>query len=169
LEICAVALFAAANNTVPTLHRLLIDMPLSTLGKAALIGCVIALAILAWAPAHAMTRTSLGGHAEHLVAYLGTAMVVGLTSRTGSQLAVQCLLLIGYAAILECGQLYAAGRHASFQDFGFSAAGVLMGGLVVWTARRWRARSGTTAGAPPIGFVAPGQTGDAAAGASAAD
>ena len=55
--------------------------PLSTLGKAALAGCAVALEILAWAPSQAMTRTSLGGHAERFVAYLGTAMVFGLASR----------------------------------------------------------------------------------------
>lgn len=142
MEVRAVALFAAANNAVTTLHRFLIETPLSTLGKAAVVGCVIALAVLAWAPAHAMTRTSLGGHAEHLVAYLGTAIVLGLTSRATPQLAAQCFLLMGYAAVLESGQIYAPGRHASFQDFAFSAAGVLLGGALVWMARRRWPRSG---------------------------
>jgi VanZ family protein len=138
----AVALSAAANNAVTPLHRFLIETPLSTLGKAALIGCAIALAILAWTPAHAMTRTSLGGHTEHLVAYLGTAMVLGLTSRTAPQLAAQCLLLMGYAAVLESGQVLAPGRHASLRDFAFSAGGVLLGGAVVWMARRCWPRRG---------------------------
>jgi VanZ family protein len=121
---------------VATLHRSWMETPLSTLGKAALAGCVIALAILAWAPAHAMTRTPLGGHAEHFVAYLGTAIVFGLTLRTTQPLAMPCLLLIGYAAIMECGQLHAPGRHASFHDFAFSAGGVLVGGILVWIARQ---------------------------------
>jgi hypothetical protein len=43
------------------------------LWKAVFIVCVIVLAALAWLPAHAMTRTTLGGHAEHLIAYLGAA------------------------------------------------------------------------------------------------
>jgi len=135
LEVRAIALFAASNNAGTTLHRLLIETPLSTLGKAALIGCVIALAVLAWAPAHSMTRTPLGGHAEHLIAWLATAMVMGFTSRTTPRLAAQCLLLMGYAAILEGGQVYAPGRHASVQDFGFSAGGVLIGVALVWIAR----------------------------------
>ena len=142
MEVRAVALFVAANNAVTTLHRFLIETPLSTLGKAAVVGCVIALAILAWTPAHAMTRTSLGGHAEHLVAWLGTALVLGLTSRATPQLAAQCLFLMGYAAVLESGQIYAPGRHASLQDFAFSAAGVLLGGVLVWMARRRWPRSG---------------------------
>lgn len=89
-----------------------------------------------------MTRTPLGGHAEHLVAYVATALVFGLTSRTTAQLAAQCLLLMGYAAVLESGQLYAPGRQACLQDFGFSATGVILGGVAVWFARRFWTRSG---------------------------
>jgi hypothetical protein len=48
---------------------------------------------------------------------------------------VQCLLLIGYAAILEAGQLYATGRQASLQDFASSSSGVLIGAMLVWIAR----------------------------------
>jgi hypothetical protein len=50
--------------------------------RAAFIGCVIALAILAWMPAKAMTRTILGGHVEHFIAYLGTAVL--MACRIGS-------------------------------------------------------------------------------------
>jgi len=141
LDVRAVALSAAANNAVTTVHRLLTGTPLAPLARTALIGCLIALAILAWAPAQAMTRTPLGGHAEHLIAYLGTAMVMGLMSRTAPRLAAQCLVLMGYAAILEAGQLYAPGRHASFQDFGASASGVLLGGALVWIPRTCWTRS----------------------------
>lgn len=112
-------------------------------GRAASIVCVIALAVLAWAPAQAMTRTPLGGHAEHLLAYLGTALVLGLTSRRTPVLATQCLLLTSYAAVLECGQAYAPGRQASFNDFAFSAGGVLLGAALAWVARRCWPRSGT--------------------------
>jgi len=109
--------------------------PLSVLLRAALIGCIIALATLAWLPAKDMTRTTLGGHAEHFIAYLGTAIIMGLTFRKRPRLAVQCVLLIVYAAILEAGQLYSPGRHASFQDLAFSSAGVVFGGLFLWMAR----------------------------------
>jgi VanZ family protein len=54
---------------------------------------------------------------------------------------VQCLLLIGYAAILEAGQFYAIGRQASLQDFAFSSSGVLIGTTVVWMARTCWARA----------------------------
>jgi VanZ family protein len=102
------------------------------------IGCIIALAILAWLPAEALTRTRLGGHAEHFIAYLGTAMVMGLAFQRSPRLAVQCALLIIYAAILEAGQLYSPGRRASFLDLAFSSGGVVVAGLILWMARSRR-------------------------------
>jgi VanZ family protein len=107
----------------------------SALLRAAFIACIIALAILAWLPPEAMTRTRLGGHAEHFIAYLGTATVMGLAFQKSPRLAVQCVVLIAYAAILEAGQSFSPGRHASFQDFAFSSAGVVIGGLCLWIAR----------------------------------
>lgn len=82
-----------------------------------------------------MTRTSVGGNAEYLIAYLGAATVMGFATQTTRRLVVQCLLLIGYAAILEAGQLYAIGRQASLQDFAFSSNGVLIGITSVCIAR----------------------------------
>jgi VanZ family protein len=112
-----------------------IEKPLSVFLHAACIGCIIALATLAWLPATVMRRTILGGHAEHFVAYLGTALLMGLTFQKSPRLPVQCVLLIMYAAALEAGQLYSPGRHASFQDLAFSAAGVVIGGLFLSMAR----------------------------------
>jgi len=114
---------------------LLIEKRLSILRRLAFLGCIIALATLAWLPANTMARTTLGGHVEHLIAYLGTTIVMGLAFPTRPRLAAQSVLLIGYAAILEIGQLHAPGRHASFDDFAFSAAGVAIGGLCLWIAR----------------------------------
>jgi VanZ family protein len=123
------------------MHENLAKNPLSVLLRAAFIGCIIALATLAWLPEKVMTRTILGGHAEHFIAYLGTAIIMGLTVRKSPRLAVQCVLLIMYAAILEAGQLYSPGRHASLQDLAFSSAGVVTGGMFLWVARtrvlRW--------------------------------
>jgi len=84
-----------------------------------------------------MRRTTLGGHAEHFIAYLGTSTIMGLAFRKSPRLVVLCALLIMYAAILEVGQLYSPGRHASFQDFTFSSAGAVTGtgGWLLWMAR----------------------------------
>jgi VanZ family protein len=107
---------------------------LSVFLRVAFIGCLIALPILAWLPTKAMTRTFLGGHAEHFIAYLGTAVLMGLAYRR-PRLAVQCTLLIVYAAFLEAGQVYSPDRHPSFQDLAFSSAGVVVGGLFLRMAR----------------------------------
>ena len=112
-----------------------IEKRLSVLLRTAFIGCIIALAILAWLPATIMMRTVLGGHVEHFVAYLCTAISMGLMFQKSPRLTVQCVLLIVYAAVLEAGQLYSPGRHASFQDLAFSAAGVVTGGLFLSMAR----------------------------------
>jgi VanZ family protein len=111
--------------------------------RAAAIGCIVALPILAWLPATFLTRTELGGHAEHFIAYLGTAIVIGLAFQKSPRLIVLCVLLIMYAAALEAGQFYSPGRHASFQDLAFSAAGVLTGGLFLLMVRSlvWGSRN----------------------------
>ena len=111
------------------------DKHLSTLLRCASIGCIIALAPLAWLPSSIIKRTMLGGHAEHFIAYLGTSILMGLAFQKSPRLTVQWVLLIMYAAVLEVGQLYSPGRHASIQDFAFSAAGVLVGGLFLSVAR----------------------------------
>ena len=80
-----------------------IEKRLSVLLRTTFIGCIIALAILAWLPATIMMRTVLGGHAEHFVAYLGTAILMGLAFQKSPRLAVLCVLLIVYAAVLETG------------------------------------------------------------------
>src|SRR3954468_8108042 len=79
---CTLVVSASATNVDATLHRLPIETPIPMLWKAAFIGCAIVLAALAWLPANAMTRTSLGGHAEHLIAYLGAATMTGFATRT---------------------------------------------------------------------------------------
>ena len=79
--------------------------PLPVLLRAAFFGCIIALATLAWLPEKLMSRTVLGGHAEHLIAYLGTAIIMGLTFLKTPRLAA------------------------------FSSAGVVIGALVLWMAR----------------------------------
>lgn len=117
-----------------------IERPLFVFRKAILVGFAAALAALSWLPPKAMTRTFLGGHAEHLLAYLGTAVVLGLAFSRSPRPAVQCALLMGYAAFLEAGQIYTPGRHASIEDFAFSSSGILLGALLLWIARsRFRA------------------------------
>ncbi|MBV8186214.1 MAG: VanZ family protein [Alphaproteobacteria bacterium] len=110
--------------------------------RVAFIFCIVALCVLAWLPGDELMRTPLGmgrsslshlvGHAEHVLAYLGTTIVMGLALRGRVRLGVQCILLASYAAILEVGQIYSPGRHASVADLAFSAVGIAFGGLLLW-------------------------------------
>ena len=56
--------------------------------------------------------------------------------RRGLRLIVQCVLLTMYASVLEAGQLYSTGRHASFRDLAFSVGGIVIGGLLLEMFRR---------------------------------
>lgn len=99
------------------------------------VACLLALAVLSWLPGDEIVRTAIGGHVEHVIAYAGTAATMGLAWRRHMRLDVQCALLIGYAAVLEAGQLYVQGRQASIGDFAFSAMGVVIGGVFSWLVR----------------------------------
>ena len=103
--------------------------------RAAFIASLLGVAILALLPVDLMRRTALGGHAEHTIAYLGTAILMGLAFPRGPRLIVQCVLLAMYATALEAGQLYSPGRHASLQDLAFSTAGIVIGGVLLGIAR----------------------------------
>ena len=110
--------------------------------RAAFIFCIVALCVLAWLPGDELMRTPLGvgrsslsqlvKHAEHTLAYLGTTIVMGLALRGRIRLGIQCILLASYAAILEVGQIYSPGRHASVADLAFSTVGIAIGGLLLW-------------------------------------
>jgi VanZ family protein len=60
---------------------------------------------------------------------------MGLALQRRPRLTMQCFLLVVYAAILEAGQLYSPGRHASFQDLAYSAAGIVAGTLLLSMVR----------------------------------
>jgi VanZ family protein len=134
LDPLAAAAFAD-GHAATTVYRLVIDRLLPVIRRAAFIACIGTLAALAWLPATALKRTALGGQAEHFIAYLVTAFVVRLAFRANPRPITQCILLIGYAAILEVGQLFSPGRHASLADLVFSSAGVATAGLLLWILR----------------------------------
>jgi len=94
------------------------------------------LAALSWLPAQSIVRTGMAGQLEHLIAYAGTTIVVGVAFHRLLPLGVQCGLLILFAGILEVGQMYAPGRHSSVVDFAFSAAGTILGGIGIALALR---------------------------------
>lgn len=99
----------------------------------------MALAVLSWLPAAQLQRTGLSANIEHLIAYAGTAFWVGFL-RADRHILADLALLIGYAALLEVGQGFSAGRTASIDDFLYSALGAIAGRLAIpglrWLYRR---------------------------------
>lgn len=99
--------------------------------RLAFFTCVGLLVVLSWLPGDAMVRTGVGGRVEHAVAYLGTAVVMGVAYRERPRLPVQSLLLVALAGILEVGQLHVPGRTVAFLDFAASSIGAVLGGLLM--------------------------------------
>jgi hypothetical protein len=103
--------------------------------RSAFFACIVLLVALSWLPGNVMVRTGVDGHAEHTVAYLGTAIIMALAYRDRPRLRIQTLLLVALAGILEVGQLYLPGRTSAFLDFAASSTGAIIGGLLMGAAR----------------------------------
>jgi VanZ family protein len=87
---------------------------------------IAALAVVSLLPASLLVRTELGGGMEHMLAYLGTALLTALAYDERGSVRPLALLL-AYAAVLEYLQRFSPGRHSQLNDFLFSAAGVMIG------------------------------------------
>jgi len=103
--------------------------------RLAFFACLVLLVALSWLPAEEMVRTGVSARVEHVVAYLGTAIIMALAYRERPRLAVQCLLLVMLAGILEVGQRYMPGRNADILDYVASSSGAILGGLLMWSLR----------------------------------
>ena len=64
-----------AERTIPGLRRVL---RLKTTSRFLAWGCLMAVAVLSLTPEEQMTRTGLSGHAEHVLAYAGTAFITAV-------------------------------------------------------------------------------------------
>jgi hypothetical protein len=101
------------------------------------------LAVLSLLPAEERVRTRLGGHIEHAIAYVGTALLLGLSYPAWDWKRIAAALVI-YAGILDLLQNFSPGRHPAVLDWLSSSAGgpdrdhAHACGDEVW--RRWRPR-----------------------------
>jgi VanZ family protein len=96
--------------------------------------CIAAIALLSLLPSDSIHRTELGGHLEHVLAYLGTAIAVSLAYRLQKTFQIFLMLII-FAGCLEYLQRFSPGRNSNFLDFLFSASGVALG-MAVFLAGR---------------------------------
>ena len=103
--------------------------------RLACIGTLISLAFLSLLPAGSVNRTELGGPGEHLLAYVGTALVFGIGARQRTHLPL-LLTLIAYAGLLEFLQMFAPGRTSHVSDFLYSAAGLIVGLFITRVLQR---------------------------------
>lgn len=92
--------------------------------------CIVLLGVLSWLPASLEKRTGLPGPIEHLFAYFCTAAVLTLAYPRSSRLKLMGGL-IGYAALLEAGQLYVPGRTAQTFDWAAGALGAMLGVVTI--------------------------------------
>ncbi len=85
------------------------------------------LAILSLLPGDLMVRTGLNTRLEHVIAYLGTTIVVLAAYRSRLPLGKLSIALVAYAGVLELAQNFSLGRHPSVFDFAASSLGVMVG------------------------------------------
>lgn len=110
---------------------------LRTASRLATLMCITAVGIVSLAPAEAVVRTSVGGQIEHVVAYAGTTFTAA-TAYGGYGNVRVSFALLAYAGALEFLQRFSPGRTSSFEDYMFSAAGVLAGMAAVVILGKWR-------------------------------
>jgi VanZ family protein len=93
--------------------------------------CVVAIVMLSLVPGNERPYTGLPGQIDHVIAYCGTAGLLGLgypTTKVRFEIVAMLALL---AAVLEVAQLWVPGRHSQFIDFAMSSGGACLGLSVV--------------------------------------
>jgi hypothetical protein len=93
--------------------------------------CVVVLIVLSLVPGNERPHTGLPGQIEHLVAYCGTAALLGLGYPTARARFGTVAMLALLAAVLEMIQLWIPDRHSQFFGFFASSADACLGVLAV--------------------------------------
>ena len=99
--------------------------------------CVLAIAVLSLIPGSFQSRTFLPGPIEHFIAYAGTALLLGLCTRSEAKvmrLARVFVLLSAYSALMEVLQHWSPGRDPQIIGFVASSCGAAVGTAVAFVA-----------------------------------
>jgi VanZ family protein len=124
---------------IKTILRYLLG--LKTASRLAAWACLVTVAFLSLLPAEQMKRTSLGGHTEHALAYVGTAFIVATAYCEHGVMRI-VFTLFAYAGGLEFLQRFSPGRTSNLEDYFFSVIGIFVGsGTFVFLAK-WLSASG---------------------------
>ena len=91
--------------------------------------CVVAIVVVSLVPGDARPDTGLPGQIDHIIAYCGTAGLLGLGYPAAKSRFGMIVMLISLAATLEVAQRWIPGRHSQFIDFAASVAGTCLGML----------------------------------------
>ncbi|PWC35997.1 hypothetical protein [Azospirillum sp. TSO35-2] len=108
----------------------------SMLLRLAAWGCVLTIVILSLMPRADYPSTGMDGHMEHLMAYAGTGVFVGLAylpRKPAWELFGWLALLAGMMELL---QNLSPGRHPGVGDFAASSTGALVGVAIALFASR---------------------------------
>ena len=97
--------------------------------------CVALLAYLSLIPGNLQIRTGLLSQLEHVVAYLGTAMMLASGYPRNPRLIM--LGLVAYGSLLEILQVLSPGRAASILDAAAIWSGAILGVVAVALLGQW--------------------------------
>jgi VanZ family protein len=97
---------------------------------------VVAIVVVSLVPGDARPDTGLPGQIDHIIAYRGTAGLLGLGYPAAKLRFGMIVMLISLAAMLEVAQRWIPGRHPQFIDFAASVAGRCFGMLAAMVVHR---------------------------------
>jgi hypothetical protein len=106
------------------------NVVLGCLFRAAGWACVVAIIVLSVVPGNERPHTGVPGQIEHVLAYCGTATLLGLGYPTAARFGMVAMLAL-LAAALEVIQLWIPGRYSQFIGFAAGSAGACLGMLAV--------------------------------------
>lgn len=120
-----------------------------TMLRAAGWACVALVAVLSLLPAGDVSRTGLGGLAEHALAYAGSALLLAFGHRGPAAVAMHtATALAAYAALLELLQAFSPGRHPGLDGWGASSLGAAAGAWAAHSASALRGPGPATRAEP---------------------
>ena len=93
--------------------------------------CVVAILVLSLVPGNERPYTGPTVQFDHVIAYCGTAGLLGLGYPTTKVRFEIFAMLAVLAAVLEVAQLWVPGRHSQFIEFAMSCGGACLGMSVV--------------------------------------
>jgi VanZ family protein len=96
--------------------------------------CIMALMAASWTPGQEMIRTGFNTRLEHVCAYLFATIAISIAYPRLHPMLLS-VSMVAYAAILEAGQLFVAGRHAGVFEWIASSTGAMCGCCSVSLAR----------------------------------